>query len=74
MIVAGRNAYVRLVCFSSDAMEMNMISKGSLAVVDLFRVHFLELELVALSANVCTDKKASVINWIERRKGPWLWK
>jgi len=65
--VAGRNAYVRLCCFSGDAMGMNMVSKGSLAVVDLLRIIFPTLELVALSGNVCTDKKASAMNWIEGR-------
>merc|ERR1719446_1018459 len=27
--VAGKNVYLRLVCFSGDAMGMNMVSKGS---------------------------------------------
>jgi len=66
-MVAGRNAYVRLCCFSGDAMGMNMVSKGTLAVVDLLRDMFPTLELVALSGNVCTDKKPSAINWIEGR-------
>lgn len=65
--VAGKNVYLRLTCFSGDAMGMNMVSKGSLAVVDLLRDIFPQLSLVALSGNMCTDKKAAAINWIEGR-------
>ena len=65
--VAGRNVYIRLRCFSGDAMGMNMISKGSLAVIDCLKVQFPNLLLIALSGNLCTDKKAAAINWIEGR-------
>merc|ERR1712232_1075704 len=65
--VAGKNVYLRLKCFSGDAMGMNMVSKGSLAVVELLREHFPSLTLVALSGNMCTDKKAAATNWIEGR-------
>lgn len=65
--VAGRNVYLRLRCFSGDAMGMNMVSKGSLAVMDLLKQVFPTMVLVALSGNMCTDKKAAAINWIEGR-------
>ncbi len=65
--VAGRNVYIRLRCFSGDAMGMNMISKGSLAVIEYLRQVFPELRLLALSGNLCTDKKAAAMNWIEGR-------
>lgn len=65
--VAGKNVYLRLRCFSGDAMGMNMVSKGSLAVVELLREKFPSLSLVALSGNMCTDKKAAATNWIEGR-------
>eukprot|EP00581_Thalassiosira_minuscula_P031435 CAMPEP_0183784684 /NCGR_PEP_ID=MMETSP0739-20130205/66112_1 /TAXON_ID=385413 /ORGANISM="Thalassiosira miniscula, Strain CCMP1093" /LENGTH=718 /DNA_ID=CAMNT_0026028659 /DNA_START=67 /DNA_END=2223 /DNA_ORIENTATION=- len=65
--VAGKNVYVRLRCFSGDAMGMNMISKGSLAVIECLRRIFPALSLVALSGNMCTDKKAAAMNWIEGR-------
>jgi hydroxymethylglutaryl-CoA reductase (NADPH) len=65
--IAGKNVYIRLVCFAGDAMGMNMVSKGSLAVIDCLREHFPSLELVALSGNMCTDKKAAATNWLEGR-------
>ncbi len=65
--VAGRNVYLRLVCFSGDAMGMNMVSKGSLAVIELLQQEFPSLQLVALSGNMCTDKKAAATNWLEGR-------
>eukprot|EP00574_Skeletonema_japonicum_P006915 CAMPEP_0201722740 /NCGR_PEP_ID=MMETSP0593-20130828/6996_1 /ASSEMBLY_ACC=CAM_ASM_000672 /TAXON_ID=267983 /ORGANISM="Skeletonema japonicum, Strain CCMP2506" /LENGTH=622 /DNA_ID=CAMNT_0048213721 /DNA_START=131 /DNA_END=1999 /DNA_ORIENTATION=+ len=65
--VAGKNVYIRLRCFAGDAMGMNMISKGSLAVIECLRQVFPNLSLVALSGNMCTDKKAAAINWIEGR-------
>jgi hydroxymethylglutaryl-CoA reductase (NADPH) len=65
--VAGKNVYVRLTCFAGDAMGMNMVSKGSLAVIELLQNKFPELTLVALSGNMCTDKKAAATNWIEGR-------
>jgi hydroxymethylglutaryl-CoA reductase (NADPH) len=65
--VAGRNCYLRLQCFSGDAMGMNMVSKGSLAVIEALQAEFPSLQLVALSGNMCTDKKAAAINWIEGR-------
>lgn len=65
--VAGRNVYLRLSCFSGDAMGMNMVSKGSLAVMDRLSQEFPSLQLIALSGNMCTDKKAAATNWLEGR-------
>jgi hydroxymethylglutaryl-CoA reductase (NADPH) len=65
--VAGKNVYLRLVCASGDAMGMNMVSKGSLAVIELLQKEFPSLSLVALSGNMCTDKKAAATNWLEGR-------
>jgi hydroxymethylglutaryl-CoA reductase (NADPH) len=65
--VAGKNVYLRLVCFSGDAMGMNMVSKGTLRVIETLQEEFPSLQLVALSGNMCTDKKAAATNWLEGR-------
>ncbi|CAK4071784.1 unnamed protein product [Aphanomyces euteiches] len=66
-VQSGRNCYVRIACNAGNAMGMNMVSKGTLAVLTFLKAKFPLMELVALSGNVCTDKKSAAINWLEGR-------
>ena len=49
---------------SGDAMGMNMVSKGVLKAIEVLELEFPDLSLIALSGNMCTDKKPAAINWI----------
>lgn len=62
--VAGRNVYLRFNCMSGDAMGMNMVSKGCLKAIEVLQDEFPDMVLVAISGNMCTDKKPAAINWI----------
>mmetsp|Transcript_11281 Transcript_11281/g.8282 ORF Transcript_11281/g.8282 Transcript_11281/m.8282 type:complete len:588 (-) Transcript_11281:772-2535(-) len=62
--VAGRNVYLRFSCMSGDAMGMNMVSKGCLKAIEVLEREFPDLVLIAISGNMCTDKKPAAINWI----------
>lgn len=48
-------------------MGMNMISKGCEKVLELVQSVFNDLDIIALSGNMCTDKKPAAINWVEGR-------
>jgi hydroxymethylglutaryl-CoA reductase (NADPH) len=65
--LVGRFLHVKLRCTTGDAMGMNMIGKGSNEVVNTIISKFPGVRLMALSGNVCTDKKPAAVNWIEGR-------
>jgi hydroxymethylglutaryl-CoA reductase (NADPH) len=60
---AGRNVYLRFAYDTKDAMGMNMVTIATDAAVDLILLEN-DVELVALSGNMCSDKKPAAINAI----------
>jgi hydroxymethylglutaryl-CoA reductase (NADPH) len=64
--VAGTSVYVRLEFDTKDAMGMNMVTIASANVADLI-AQGTKARIVALSGNMCTDKKPAAINGIMGR-------
>lgn len=65
--IVGRNVYLRFSFDTKDAMGMNMATFACEHVIESYISAKTKIECVALSGNVCTDKKASWINKIEGR-------
>lgn len=61
--VAGRSVFLRFAFDTKDAMGMNMVTIATDAAVDLILSEN-DAELVAISGNMCTDKKPAAINAI----------
>ncbi len=64
--IVGRNLFVRFVYKTGDAMGMNMATIATDEVIKFLETE-LELKHVALSGNVCVDKKSSALNLIMGR-------
>jgi len=64
--VVGRSVFLRLAFDTKDAMGMNMVTIASDAVMRRLEKQF-DVKLVALSSNMCTDKKPAAINVTEGR-------
>lgn len=64
--VSGRSVYLRFSYDTKDAMGMNMVTIATDAAADLILAEN-EVELVALSGNMCSDKKPAAINAVTGR-------
>ncbi|MBN1194811.1 MAG: hydroxymethylglutaryl-CoA reductase (NADPH) [Methanomicrobiaceae archaeon] len=62
-VVAGTNVFLRIEYDTKDAMGMNMVTIASERVAELVERET-GARLVALSGNVCTDKKPAAINTV----------
>ncbi|CAL1358664.1 unnamed protein product [Linum trigynum] len=65
--MSGRSVYIRFCCSTGDAMGMNMVSKGVQNVLDVLQADFPDMDVVAISGNLCSDKKPAAVNWIQGR-------
>ena len=64
--VVGDNVFLRFLFDTKDAMGMNMVTIATEAACDLVEAET-PASLVALSGNLCTDKKPAAINAIQGR-------
>lgn len=66
IIVVGKYVYPRFVFTTGDSMGMNMVTIATEKAVELLTKET-SAHVIALSGNVCVDKKPSALNFIEGR-------
>lgn len=62
--IIGRNVFIRFVADAGDAMGMNMATSASDKVCSYIEQQFPWAKTIALSGNMCVDKKPSALNYI----------
>lgn len=65
--VVGDNVWLRFVFSTGDAMGMNMATIASEAAAKYIEEHYPKARLVALSGNMCVDKKPNAVNFLMGR-------
>jgi hydroxymethylglutaryl-CoA reductase (NADPH) len=66
ILIVGRYVYPRFVFTTGDSMGMNMVTIATEAALSLL-THKTGAHIIALSGNVCVDKKPSSLNLVEGR-------
>jgi hydroxymethylglutaryl-CoA reductase (NADPH) len=62
--IVGRNVFLRLLADTADAMGMNMVTSASEAVCNFIQENLPWADTIALSGNMCVDKKPTALNFI----------
>jgi len=63
----NNKVWVRFVCKTGDAMGMNGVTKYAAKLVKAILTEYPKFRMIALSGNLCVDKKASALNVLHGR-------